>query len=103
MENNPVLNGQRLIEQGYRVLSDDIGQLLRTPSGAILDLFQRVDGLGLRRIVWALEVVLAIESERTDDGDTRSALNRRRSKQPNDPRDIKGRTLTTKPTRNVFK
>jgi len=94
------LNGKRLIEQGYRVLSDDIGKVLQTPSGLIKDLFQRVDGLGLRRIVWALEVVNAIESEHTDDGDTRSALNKRRAKQPGDRLDLKGKMFESAPTRN---
>ncbi len=95
------LNGKRLIEQGYRVLSDDIGKVLQTPSGAILDLFGRVDGLGLRRIVWALECVTAIESVRSDDNDARAALSsKRRAKQPGDRLDIKGRTFTTQPVRN---
>ncbi len=97
------LNGKRLVEQGYRVLSDDVGKVLQTPSGLILDLFGQVDGLGLRRRVWALEVVNAIEGEHTDDSDTRSAVSgKRRAKQPGDPRDIKGRTFESKPCRNVI-
>ncbi len=92
------LNGQRLIEQGYTIHRDDIGTVLRTPSGEIKDAFQLIHGLGLCRRVWALEAINAIESE-IDAG----SRFERKAKRTGDRLDIKGMVFESAPTRNRLK
>ncbi len=106
------LDGQRLLEQGFRPIDEVGGPVLKAPSGERFEWHEYVK-VGIYTYQ-AIEVSQTIEREcpfiaearaelaKRKASRTGDSLAKRKSNRTGDRLGIKGRTLTTQPVRNRF-